>query len=120
MINPPPPPQFVCFSFLSTLPEEVDDANQVYKALKVLSAEYQEIAIEFGLSADRVSEIKENYPKDASTVLYYVIVAWVKQEQNVVKFGLPCWRKVVEAAISARNKLVAKKIAREHPGKFRT
>lgn len=97
---------------------EEDDANLVNDALSSFKAKYQKIAIEFGLPPDLVAEIKENNPRNAGNALNDVIVAWVKQEHNVGKFGHPCWRKVVKAALGAGNKLQAKKIAAAHPGKF--
>ena len=91
----------------------------MYKALEKFKAKYNQIAIYFGLAPDTVEAIRDNYPRDNAGALKEVIVVWVRQEHNVAKFGYPCWRKVVEAAIGAENRLQAKKIAKSHPGEFR-
>ena len=98
--------------------DDEDYANEVYKALEKFKAKYNQIAIYFGLAPDKVEEIRDNYPRDSAKALNEVIVSWVRQEHNVAKFGYPCWKKVVEAAIGAENKLQAKKIAKSHPGEF--
>ena len=90
----------------------------MYKALEKFKAKYNQIAIYFGLAPNKVEEIRDNNPRDNARALNDVIVSWVRQEHNVGKFGYPCWRKVVEAAIRAENKLQAKKIAKSHPGKL--
>ena len=93
-------------------------ANEVYKALEKFKAKYNQIAIYFGLAPDKVEEIRGNHPQDNARALNNVIVSWVRQEYDVGKCGYPCWRKVVEAAIRAGNKLQAKKIAENHPGEY--
>ena len=104
--------------FHPLLTDDEEDANEVYKALEKFKAKYNQIAIYFGLAPDKVEEIRDNNPRDNARALNDVIVSWVRQEHNVGKFGYPCWRKVVEAAIGAENKLQAKKIAKSHPGEF--
>lgn len=104
--------------FHRLLTDDEEDANEVYKALEKFKAKYNQIAIYFGLAPDKVDEIRDNHPRDNAGALNDIIVSWVRQEHNVGKFGYPCWRKVVEAAIGAENKLQAKKIAKSHPGKF--
>lgn len=101
---------------MHTLLADQDDANLVYHALEELSSDYLKIGISFGLPPHRVKEIEQNHPRDAGAVLLDVVVLWVKQEYNVKKFGVPCWRRVVKAAIDVKNILVAKKIADNHPG----
>ena len=81
-----------------------------------MKANYGKVAISFGLPPGIVAEIKSNNPKDSASALNDVITSWVRQEHNVGKFGYPCWRKVVKAAIDGGNRLQAKKIARNHPG----
>ena len=90
----------------------------MYKALRKFGAKYKQIAVCFGLAPDKVEEIRDNYSGDNVWALYNVITSWVYQENNVGKFGYPCWRKVVEAAIGAENNLEAKRIAKSHPGEF--
>lgn len=96
--------------------DDEDDVNLIYKELEKLKAFYGKIAISFGLPPGIVEDIKSSHPKDNSSALNDVITSWVRQEHNVGKFGYPCWRKVVKAAIDGGNKLQAKKIAKNHPG----
>ena len=100
------------------LSDDEECANEVYKELEKFKAKYKDIAIYFGLAPSKVDEIRDNHPQDNAGALNEVIVSWVRQEHNVGKFGYPCWRKVVDAAVEAGNKLQAKKIAKNHPGKF--
>ena len=100
------------------LSDDEEYANEVYKELEKFKAKYKEIAIYFGLAPSKVDEIRDNHPRDNASALNDVIVSWVRQEHNVGKFGYPCWRRVVDAASKAENKLQAKKIAKNHPGEF--
>ena len=95
-----------------------DDAIEVYKALEKLKAKYNQIAIYFGLSPYLIEEIMDNYPGDNAGILKDIILEWVRQNYDTEKFGYPCWRKVVEAAVGTKNKLLAQKIAKSHPGKY--
>ena len=96
--------------------EDEDDVILVYKEMERLKAHYVKVAIHLGVPPDIVDDIKENNPKDCATAFNDVIKSWIRQEHNVGKFGVPCWRNVVKAAIGAGNKLQAKKIAKNHPG----
>ena len=106
------------FFFYPIFTDNEEYANEVYKALEKFKAKYNQIAIYFGLPPSKVEEIRGNHPGDNASVLNDVIVSWVRQEYDVRKFGYPCWRKVVEAAIGAEIKLQAKKIAESHPGEY--
>ena len=98
------------------LTADEDDANLIYKEMERLKPQYAKVAIYFGVPPDILDEIRENNPKNSASAFSDVIKSWVRQEHNVGKFGYPSWRKVVEAAVGAGNKLQAKKIARNHPG----
>ena len=113
------PPQYVrLLYFLEPSPhaDSEEDANNVYKELEKFKAKVRQISIHFGLPPDLVDDIQKRNHRDSGGALSDVINSWVRQEHNVAKFGYPCWRKVVEAAMGAGNMLQAKKIAKNHPG----
>ena len=100
------------------LTDDEDYAIEVYKALEKLRDKYALIATYLGLSPNIIKRIRDNHPEDNAGALNGIIVLWVRQKHDIAKFGYPCWRKVVEAAIGAKNELLAKEIAKSHPGKY--
>ena len=86
----------------------------MFMAIKKKTGKYAEIGRGFGLAPSTIESIQENHPGDNSGALQDVIKTWVRQEFNTEKFGLPSWRKVVEI-IGGFDKLLAKKIAKDHP-----
>lgn len=56
---------------------------------------------------------------DIGAALTEVVLAWLRQKYNTARFGVPTWRKLVEAIDSeagGNNHTLAKKIAAHHPG----
>ena len=97
--------------------DDEDYATEVYEALEKLKEKYNLIAIYFGLYPGLVEEIRHNNWKDNAGALKDIIIEWMRRNYSFEKFGHPCWRKVVEAAIGAENIVQAKEIAKSHPGK---
>ena len=112
------PPYLLPFCFLEPPPhvDSEEDANIVYKELEKFKAKVRQISIYLGLPPDLVDDIQNRNHRDNGGALSDAINSWVRQEHNVAKFGYPCWRKVVEAAMGAGNMLQAKMIAKNHPG----
>ena len=91
------------------------DANHVFMAIKNKAAVYNHIGRYFGLAPSTIESIKENHPGDNAGALQDVINTWIRQDYNTERFGLPSWRKVVEAISNQGDNLQAKKIAKSHP-----
>ena len=98
--------------------EDEEDANLVFREMDKFKGVWGQVAIYFGTAPDTVEDIKKKHPGDNAGALQDLIYSWVRQQHNVAKFGYPCWRKVVEAAVGAGNRLQAKKIAKAHPGQL--
>ena len=98
--------------FFST---EEDDFREVFRCTVDLKTCYYELGIELGLPPQELTAIQN---KTISNPLISVLLAWLSQHYNTEKYGLPTWRRLVEAVDSpagGNNHELAKTIASKHP-----
>ena len=97
---------------------DMQNFSDVYLRIKSsISNQYFDFGIVLGISPEDLSNIRIE-PK---TALSNVLQAWLKQNYNAEKHGLPTWRKLVEAVdhpAGGNNHALAKAIASEHPKKL--
>lgn len=86
-----------------------------------VKANYNAFGIILGLSYAQLKSIQKTplCIVDIGAALTKVVLTWLQQEYNTARFGLPTWRKLVEAVDSEAggdNHSLAKEIAARHPG----
>ena len=72
-----------------------------------------------GLAAPTLDRILKDNQRDSREALGQVIDTWLAQGYDTDRYGMPSWRKLVNAVASpagGNNHLLAKKIAEDHPG----
>ena len=81
-----------------------------------LVASWHAIGIGLRLKLSILDKIRDLSPGERMTE---VVLAWLRREYNVERFGEPTWRtlvKVVAHTAAGNNPKLALEIAREHPG----
>ena len=92
-------------------------AHTVYSELVTVKANYYQLGIGLGLPPGELLVIRKG-TQDIERAFSDVLLAWLRQRYNVDRFGLPTWRKLVEAVnshTSASNPALAADIAARHP-----
>ena len=85
-----------------------------------VAARFYALGCALGLPTSTLNKFQYDNPRDSERALEQVINAWLAQQYNTERFGVPSWKRLVSAvALSAggNNSLLAKKIAEDHPGK---
>ena len=91
------------------------------KEIVRVKANYKAFGMILGLGYAQLENIQKT-PLciiDIGTALTEVVLAWLQQKYNTARFGLPTWRKLVEAVDSeagGNDHTLAKEIAAHHPG----
>ena len=93
------------------------------KEIIQVKAHYKAFGIILGLSYAQLESIQKTplCIVDIGTALTEVVLTWLRQKYNTVRFGPPTWRKLVEAIDSEAggdNHSLAKEIAARHPGMY--
>ena len=96
---------------------EDDDWNTVIIECNSLSAKWEQLSAFLGLSKKLIESIKKNHPNDDTGCWNDALSHWIGQNYNAKKFGVPSWKRLLEA-IALVDKLVFKKLAREHEGEI--
>ena len=94
----------------------------MFDAVLKVAARFNHFGRALGLNASDITEIQQTFPHNRQDGLEQVINLWLQQNYNFDKYGVPSWRKLVVAVESqsgGKNRALAKKIAAEHPGKFK-
>ena len=99
-----------------------DDMQDIMKEVIQVKANYKAFGMMLGLSYPQLEDIQKSplFIVDNGAALTEVILTWLRQKYNTVKFGVPTWRRIVEAIDSeagGNNHALAKEIATHHPGK---
>ena len=84
-----------------------------------VAANYRLFGGALGLAAPTLDRIFKDNPHDSREALGQVIDTWLAQGYDTDRYGMPSWRKLVNAVASpagGNNHLLAKKIAEDHPG----
>ena len=96
------------------------DEQDVREVLIHTAAKYYGIGISLGLSADKLESIRLKSLGDPELAMGEVISTWLRQSYDFDTFGLPSWRKVVDAVDSragGNNYVLAREIASKYQGK---
>ena len=94
---------------------EEDDFREVFRCTVDLKSCYYELGIELGVPPQELNSIQG---ETTGNPLASVLLAWLSQRYNTEKYGLPTWRRLVEAVdnpAGGNNHELAKAIASEHP-----
>ena len=89
----------------------------MYLAIRSLNAQWRDIGIALGISADILDEIEANNSKTTDR-LSSVLTEWINQNYDTTRHKLPSWRTLCAALSKASNKKAfIKDLAMEHGGK---
>ena len=90
--------------------------------LRPRKSRYYNIGIGLRLGTKFLDKIEEKFDSDPGKALRKVVCAWLQQQYDVSRYGLPTWRMLVEAIdnhAGGNDHKLAKKIALDHPvGEF--
>ena len=89
----------------------------MYSELVTVKANYYQLGIALGLPPGELQAIRKG-TQDIELAFSDVLLAWLGKGYKVDRFGLPTWRKLVEAVNSqagASNPALAADIAARHP-----
>ena len=102
----------LCTSLIQYIVE--DDFHTVYSELVTVKANYYQLGIGLGLPPGELLVIRKG-TQDIERAFSDVLLAWLRQRYNVDRFGLPTWRKLVEAVDSQTDPALAADIAARYP-----
>ena len=91
---------------------EEDDFREVFRCTVDLKIYYYELGIELGLPPQELQN------KTVGNPLADVLLAWLSQRYDTERYGVPTWRRLVEAVdnpAGGNNHELAKTIASKHP-----
>ena len=94
------------------------DLIEVIEALDGVESKYYSIGLALRLRASDLDNIRANHGRIVREAMEQVLKSWLNLNYNDEKFGMPTWRKVVEAAhkrSAGNNHALAKAIAADHP-----
>ena len=97
------------------------DSGNLFDIMMVLSpveSRYYHIGMGLRLNVEFLDDIEDKFGSDPCRALRKVVSAWLQQEYDVARFGLPTWRTLVEVIdnrAGGNDHQLAEKIALEHP-----
>ena len=96
-----------------------EDIRDIIDEVVQIKTRYKAFGMMLGLSCTELETIEMSMlPFNVGEALRQVILSWLRQKYNVKRFGLPTWRRVVEAIdheAGGNNHALAKAIATCHP-----
>ena len=95
-----------------------EDLHDVYGEVVNLKSSYYQLGVGLYLPASELDNIRKRFSQDIDQAVIDVLLVWLRQCYNIEKFGLPTWRRLVEAVDSpagGNNHKLAKFIASHHP-----
>ena len=104
-----------CVTFFSV---DEDDLFEVLENVTHLKACFHQLGIALKLKPKELASVYSQFSQDHKRALTEVLTLWLQQAYNVEKFGVPTWRKLVEAVDSEAggdNHALAVKIASKYP-----
>ena len=102
-----------CYKINPFLLDE-DDLVDVLKEVSDVAANWKGLGLELGLRPSTLETIGTTQPQ------YYLmntLTAWLRQNDNVKKYGLPSWAmlcKAVESPVGGNNRALSVRIAKKH------
>ena len=91
-----------------------EDWNDVSVESRSLAAKWEELSASLGLSKADIDGIRENRPRDSAGCWSDALSLWIKQNYSTQRFGLPSWRRLIEAVAMVDRRL-CKQLAAKHP-----
>ena len=100
-----------------------EDIRDIIKEIFHVKSNYKAFGMILGLGYAQLECIQKTplCIVDMGAALTEVVLAWLRQKYNTARFGLPTWRKIVEAIDSeagGNSHTLAKEIAVRHPGSY--
>ena len=83
-----------------------------------IKSAYYSLGRSLGLPAGELNAVRRQCPGDVEQALNDILLLWLQQKYNVIKYGVPSWRMLVKAVdkeSGGNNHAVAKRIASNHP-----
>ena len=94
-----------------------DDFHVVYEEVASLCADYYKLGVGLRLPPAELQTIRKSCGQDVMQAFTEILLAWLRQQYDVKKYGLPNWRmlvKVVNNPAFGNNPALAKRIADKH------
>ena len=82
-----------------------------------IKARFYDLGRELGIGADELESIQQCYPQNFGQALNDTLLHWLRRNYECKRFGLPTWRRLVEAVDSCAggsNSALAETIANKH------
>ena len=95
------------------------DFYDVWEDIFGLAGEWRSVLSGLRIYPSVKSTIGTTYNNDPSACLEAGLLAWLRKDFDVKKYGLPSWRTLVKAVANptgGKNTALAQKIAQNHPG----
>jgi len=106
-----------CVLFTHTVAE--NDFYDVWEEIFGLAGEWRSVLSVLRIYPSVKSTIGTKYNNDPSACLEAGVLAWLRKDFDVKKYGLPSWQTLVKAVANptgGKNTALAQKIAQNHPG----
>ena len=97
------------------------DFRDVCRELVSIKGRYYQLGVELGVLPGELDAIKKEYAQDIDQAFNEVVLRWLRQRYDVARFGLPTWKRLIEAVrnpVGADNPALAMDIMAKHPGMF--
>ena len=94
-----------------------DHLSEIVDEIVSIKSEYYSLGICLGLPASELTAVSRQYPHDMEQALKDILLLWLQQKYDVQRYGIPSWRKLVEAVdkeSGGNNHALAKRIASNH------
>ena len=94
-----------------------NDHREVLRESVKIKAKCFQLGRELGLPAAELDAIRTDCPQDIDQAFDRILLGWLRQKYNTDKYGLPTWRRLVEAiddSAGGDNHALAMKIAASH------
>ena len=93
------------------------DLLTVMKEVMDMASRWKQLGLALGLSAAELETISSKNHTDPTECLRDMLLAWLQQRHDTIKFGQPSWRvlcKAIHTPVGGNNPGLARKIAGQH------
>ena len=109
-------------TMLCEIPVGEDDLSDIMHEIISVKARFYAVGRALGLSLGELNAIRQANAQDVEQGLNDVLVQWLHQKYNIEKFGLPTWKRLIDAVdnpAGGNNPALAQHIASRHlTGKY--
>ena len=106
-----------CIVYIHVPAPAEDDFHDVHGELVTIKANYYQLGIELCLPPGELQAVHQTFSQNIAQGFTEVLLMWLRQRYNVEMYGLPTWRRLVEAVDSpagGNNPILAVAIANKH------